>query len=286
MDPGQTPADSEDKQTNKLTALFKLYKGMVMVRHLREDPVPAEILPYLFLGSIGAAMNTEYLVEKGVTHILTVAVDIRPAARDRFTTMNIAIPDTPSARLADHFDKAVAFIQSAVDNGGKVLVHCFAGRSRSTSVVLAYLMEVTPDQSLLQLLDTVCTTRPQANPNVGFLEQLHERAVTKGLPPCDLQELVERSVSVVAVNRAAARERFAKANAQPTADSGRPSAAAMLATAVGLDVAALRPQAGPAAGDAAPSGGTVADSAPSGAPASADGPAVGEGGCSGPEAST
>ena len=35
---------------------------------------------------------------------------------------------------------AITFIEKALESGGKILVHCAAGVSRSSTVVLAYLM--------------------------------------------------------------------------------------------------------------------------------------------------
>lgn len=43
--------------------------------------------------------------------------------------------------LLQYFDKAVNFIEQAMKDTN-VLVHCMAGISRSTTIVVAYLMKV------------------------------------------------------------------------------------------------------------------------------------------------
>ena len=48
--------------------------------------------------------------------------------------------DLPTQNLLPYFDKAIEFINKAVSSGGRVLVHWFAGVSRSASVVIAYFM--------------------------------------------------------------------------------------------------------------------------------------------------
>jgi hypothetical protein len=50
------------------------------------------------------------------------------------------VHDSPEAELSSHFDACFAFISEALAAGGGVLVHCFAGRSRSVTVLLAFLM--------------------------------------------------------------------------------------------------------------------------------------------------
>lgn len=57
-----------------------------------------------------------------------------------FTYKVISVPDTSSASLIRHFPAANSFIKEAIQKGG-VLVHCFAGVSRSSTVVIAYLMQ-------------------------------------------------------------------------------------------------------------------------------------------------
>lgn len=52
----------------------------------------------------------------------------------------IQICDDDNAKISDIFEVASDFIENVETSGKKVLVHCFEGRSRSATVVLAYLM--------------------------------------------------------------------------------------------------------------------------------------------------
>ncbi|NXS04440.1 DUS15 phosphatase, partial [Oxylabes madagascariensis] len=72
-----------------------------------------------------------------------------------------------------HFKECISFIHQCRLHGGNCLVHCLAGISRSTTVVVAYVMVVT-ELSCQEVLDAIRTIRPVANPNPGFRQQLSE----------------------------------------------------------------------------------------------------------------
>ena len=55
--------------------------------------------------------------------------------------MKIVIDDVPSANLAPYFDRTADKINDVVRRGGKVLVHCMAGISRSSTLCIVYLMK-------------------------------------------------------------------------------------------------------------------------------------------------
>jgi dual specificity phosphatase 12 len=50
------------------------------------------------------------------------------------------VADVSSQSLMRHFPAAISFIKEGMRSGG-VLVHCFAGVSRSASCVIAFLMQ-------------------------------------------------------------------------------------------------------------------------------------------------
>ncbi|KAL2653722.1 hypothetical protein R1flu_021850 [Riccia fluitans] len=151
--------------------MAKILRAFLLAKYLRNDSVPAELEQGLYLGSVGAAFNKGLLQNWNVTHVLAVAggVDM-PFPRD-FKYMRIEVLDSAEVDLAHHFDRCFAFIDEARMNGGGVLVHCFAGRSRSVTVAVAYLMK-NYGLRLPQALAHVTSRRKEAQPNPGFLRQL------------------------------------------------------------------------------------------------------------------
>ena len=52
----------------------------------------------------------------------------------------LKLVDVAQTNIALHFDDVAEFIDEALANGGKILVNCEMGMSRSSTCVLAYLM--------------------------------------------------------------------------------------------------------------------------------------------------
>ena len=98
------------------------------------------IIPSLFLGDMSAAYNKHLLKKHAITHILTVASGIHPRFPQFFQYKLVNVLDAPFVNLKQHFQECIGFIKEAVSNGGSVLVHCYAGVSRSATIIIAYLM--------------------------------------------------------------------------------------------------------------------------------------------------
>lgn len=150
--------------------IVKQVKLLLALKFKRDDSIPSEIIPNLLIGSIGAALNVEYLTNIGVTHILTVADNLPPSFPETFTYKNLEIRDEISCNILEVFESAIEFIDSALDQG-KILVHCFAGKSRSAAICCAYLIRKL-QMTLEAALSLITAKRPCVRPNPGFLFQL------------------------------------------------------------------------------------------------------------------
>ncbi|XP_051184557.1 dual specificity protein phosphatase 1B isoform X1 [Lolium perenne] len=158
----------EQHQTRVLAALMQ---GFCAARYRKADNTPCPIDQGLYLGSVGAALNKDALKSLNITHVLVVARSLNPAFPAEFTYKKIEVLDSPDTDLVKHFGECFAFIDEGICTGGNVLVHCFAGRSRSVTVVLAYLMN-KHQMSLQSAMSLVKSKRAQIAPNEGFMSQL------------------------------------------------------------------------------------------------------------------
>ncbi|XP_041643801.1 dual specificity protein phosphatase 18 [Cheilinus undulatus] len=85
--------------------------------------------------------------------------------------IHIPVSDSPVAPLFEQFDGVADKIQQTAESGGRTLVHCNAGVSRSAALCMAYLMKHT-GVTLLEAHRWMKTCRPMVRPNNGFWKQL------------------------------------------------------------------------------------------------------------------
>ncbi|KAM3665507.1 dual specificity protein phosphatase 22-A-like isoform 1-T1 [Ammospiza maritima maritima] len=132
----------------------------------------SKIVTGLYLGNIRDSEDHENLQSKGVTHILSVHSGAKPVLED-MTYLCIPASDSSSQNLLQHFKESIQFIHECRLAGGGCLVHCLAGVSRSSTLLVAYLMTVT-ELGWQSCLAATRAVRSYASPNPGFQQQLQE----------------------------------------------------------------------------------------------------------------
>ena len=100
-----------------------------------------EIIEGLYIGDHVAADSKYILSLHRITHILTIGTSLYPKFPHAYTYKWIAILDSPTANLAQHFTSCHNFIKNSLAKGGRILVHCMRGISRSATIVISYLMK-------------------------------------------------------------------------------------------------------------------------------------------------
>ena len=167
------PACTPDELTDIILGPRGIYE-------IPSDPYN-EVYPGIILGDGTTALCVLKLRSIGVTHVLNTAW-----GKDRsFGLINtshhfyhsagirfhgIEAIDVPSFSLKRFFRETSDFIDEALRSGGKVYVHCQMGISRSSTIVLAYLM-IKKGWTAQDAMRTV-RSRRQIIPNDGFLRQL------------------------------------------------------------------------------------------------------------------
>lgn len=132
----------------------------------------AKINDHLYLSSLNA-LSPDRLRQHGITLLVSAMIDSPPSQLRNavLNSMHVVVEDMEGANLRAHFDRVGERIAAENRRGGRTLVHCMAGVSRSSSLILAYMMRHL-NMSLADAYQHVRSIRPCIQPNPSFWRQL------------------------------------------------------------------------------------------------------------------
>lgn len=127
------------------------------------------VLPDFYLSSLyesSVYYNT-------VDIIINAAIEVFHPATHNLTIVNLNWEDNPSQEINKNntLFRVIDIIDSYLQDNKKVLVNCFAGVSRSSTIVIAYIM-YKYKLTLEEAYQFVKSKRYIINPNPGFIHQL------------------------------------------------------------------------------------------------------------------
>lgn len=128
----------------------------------------------VYVGSIQAAENLRELQKNSIRAVLCVAANVKISYNSKEIDAHKVIPaeDTETYDLLRFFEEGIAFIDENREKTN-VLIHCFAGVSRSGAVIIAYLMK-TKGIGFQDAWTLAKSKRNVITPNEGFKSQLRK----------------------------------------------------------------------------------------------------------------
>ncbi|KAJ7272589.1 protein-tyrosine phosphatase-like protein [Mycena haematopus] len=134
------------------------------------ESVNAIIHDKVYLGTLSAAESPQLLTRLKITHVLSVCPDL-VEIDETVKHLTLPVVDDEHFDLLQYLPAACQFIQEALDSGGRVLVHCVMGISRSATVLSAYLM-FSQHISVSRAISLVRSGRSKSRPSYNFIRQL------------------------------------------------------------------------------------------------------------------
>lgn len=128
----------------------------------------AQITDTLYLSGCHA-LKASKLRQLGITHVVNATKEI--GDMPDVHTIRVLVNDVPTARLSGYFDKVADKVDKVRKDGGRVLIHCVAGVSRSATLCIVYLMK-HHRMTLREAYNHVKSRRAVIHPNVGFFKQM------------------------------------------------------------------------------------------------------------------
>ena len=117
------------------------------------------------------AADYSWLKRRGITHVVNCAIEHGEYHKDKLSYLSLKLDDVPEQNIKAALDKSYRYIDTALNNNQAVLVHCHAGISRSSSVVINYIMRKY-NISFKGSMAFVKNSRSIVDPNEGFVKQL------------------------------------------------------------------------------------------------------------------
>ncbi|WOL01951.1 hypothetical protein Cni_G10670 [Canna indica] len=132
----------------------------------------SKVADHIYLGGDFVAKNREILRQHGITHVLNCVGFVCPEYfKSDLVYRTLWLQDSPSEDITSILYDVFDYFEDVRQQKGRVFVHCCKGVSRSTSLVIAYLMW-REGQSFDDAFQFVKAARGIADPNVGFACQL------------------------------------------------------------------------------------------------------------------
>eukprot|EP00127_Corallochytrium_limacisporum_P002263 Clim_evm51s109 gene=Clim_evmTU51s109 len=132
----------------------------------------AQVVSDLFIGNKRLAEATEFLELNKIRVIVSLgsSLVIPENRQDQIEYIQCSILDKSAANMLQVIHDTVPIIDAHRRAGRAVLVHCYAGKSRSAAVVMAYLMSQGIDRE--EAYRMTRRARFCISPNPGFWAQL------------------------------------------------------------------------------------------------------------------
>ncbi|XP_072525165.1 dual specificity phosphatase 28 [Salminus brasiliensis] len=124
----------------------------------------------LLISNARSACSDDLIQKEAVTLCINVSKQ-QPFPATRVGTFRVPVYDDPHEDLYKYFDRCADAIHSEAGRGGRTVVYCKNGRSRSATVCVAYLMK-HQSLSLTDAFEVVRSARSVVEPNPGFWSQL------------------------------------------------------------------------------------------------------------------
>ncbi|CAG8706009.1 8673_t:CDS:2, partial [Acaulospora morrowiae] len=163
-------------KTNNLDGSLDSPSTPAPITHPETTFIVSTIIPnFLYLGpEISKKEEVEEIEAKGIKRILNMAFECTDTLGlnekfDQYLKLNVK--DSVEEDVESGLKIAVSFIEQAERDQMPVYVHCKAGKSRSVTAVLAFLIK-SRKWTLKRAYDYVMERRSGICPNIGFVAEL------------------------------------------------------------------------------------------------------------------
>ena len=133
--------------------------------YVGEDISVDHICDNIYISAYRPATDKHILSKYDIKFILSAGKELPPAFPNDFVYKTLPIYDSEHIKIDKYFKESFDFIESS--RNSNVLIHCGAGISRSSSIIIAYLI-YSKKMSYSEAHKMVKEKRSIIKPNQGF----------------------------------------------------------------------------------------------------------------------
>jgi protein-tyrosine phosphatase len=137
---------------------------------------PTKIDENLYLGTSLNAANYKELKDYNIKCIINVTKSISnyyESNENEFNYYRISVEDIKDESIINNLELTYKYIEKQLENNNNILIHCFAGRSRSVALVLFYLIK-KHKKSIEESYKSILEKRKVININKSFYNEIKE----------------------------------------------------------------------------------------------------------------
>jgi dual specificity MAP kinase phosphatase len=138
-----------------------------------------EILPNLWLSGYKYALNPSFLKDKNIKLIINCTNTVK-FIKDMDHIKKVRIPVDDNLQqdqiqlLTTYLDKTSILIENYYKHLQPILVHCYAGKQRSATIIAAYIMKMTKLDTK-EIIALIQSKKSNAfKPSINFIQSLND----------------------------------------------------------------------------------------------------------------
>lgn len=130
------------------------------------------IINNIYLGNIYDAYDINTLKNLEINNVLSAVIGFNDIYDSSINHLSLNLIDNETQNIIHYFDISNHFIDNIIQKKQKILIHCIAGRSRSATLLIAYLI-YKYKYSVNDAIKLLKEKRNIVEPNQNFINQLH-----------------------------------------------------------------------------------------------------------------
>jgi len=130
------------------------------------------IIDNLYIGDVYDAYDVESFKNQNIQNVLSAVTGFENIYDNKINHLCLQLIDNEEQNIIRYFEISNMFIDTIVEKNESLLIHCIAGRSRSVTLLIAYLIykyKYTVDDAI----SLIKKKRSIIQPNQNFIRQLN-----------------------------------------------------------------------------------------------------------------